>query len=134
MGFDAVNIEGQGSTIHEKPNPSGPWVGVLFDIGKFDEALYGRAATTQLFAIVGEQQLSGCVVHGGDLLPDARYWCIAIHTATQEQCDMIETSVMKSGNEKLAQDRPPVIRGKQVLVDTLPFQGFVSNNGAYVGN
>lgn len=133
MGFDAVNIEGQGSTVPEKPSPSGPWVGVLFDIGKFDEALYGRAATKQLLAIVGERQLSGCVIHGGDLLPDGRYWCNAIHTATQEQADMIETSVMKSGNEKLAQDRPPIIRGQHIPVNTLPFQGFVSEDGVYVG-
>jgi hypothetical protein len=133
MGFDVVNVEGQGSTVPEKPNPSGPWVGVLFDIGKFDEALYGRAATKQLFAIVSERQLSECVIHGGDLLPDAKYWCNAIHTATQEQADMIETSIIKSGNEKLAQDRPPVIRGQQVPVNSLPFQGFVSNDGIYVG-
>lgn len=132
MGFDAVNIEGQGSTIPKKPNPSGPWIGVLFDINKFDEALYGRAATKQLFSIVNEQKLSGCVIHGGDLLPDARYWCNAIHTATQEQVDIIETSVMKSDNEKLAQDKP-IIHEKQLPVNTLPFHGFVSNDGVYVG-
>ncbi len=133
MGFDAVNIEGQGTAIPEKQNPSGPWIGVLFEIENFDEALYGRAATKQLLAIVGEDQLSGSVIHGGDLLPEARYWCNAIHTASQEQADEIESSVRKSNNEKLAKDRSPVIHGQQVLVNTLPFQGFISNDGDYVG-
>jgi hypothetical protein len=134
MGFDVVNVEGRGNALPEKPDPSGPWIGILFDIGKFDEAWYGRAATKQLFAVVGDKQLSGCVIHGGDLLPDARYWCSAIHTSTAEQADAIESLVVKSANEKLAKDRSPIIRDRQVPVNTLPFQGFVSSDGVYVGN
>ncbi len=134
MGFTAVKMEGQGDTVPDKPDPAGPWIGVLFDISRFSEVLYGKAATKQLFSIVGEKQLAGCVIHGGDLLPDARYWCNAIHTATLEQSYMIADLVAKSGNDKLAQDRSPVIHGQQVPVNTLPFQGFVSKDGAYVGN
>jgi hypothetical protein len=133
MGFEAVNIEGQGAAVPVKPNPSGPWIGVLFEIDKFDEALYGRAATKLLLTIVGEEQLSGCVIHGGDLIPEARYWCNAIHTASQEQAERIEKSVISSGNAKLAQERLPVIHGQQMQVNTLPFQGFVSDAGVYVG-
>jgi hypothetical protein len=106
---------------------------VLYEIEKFDEALYGRAATKQLLDIVGEDQLSGSVIHGGDLLPEARYWCNAIHTASQDQSDRIESAVHMSRNEKLAQDRPRLIHGPDVPVNTLPFQGFVSADGVYVG-
>lgn len=133
MGFDVVNVEGQGYAIPEKPDPAGPWIGVLFEIEKFDEALYGRAATKLLLAIVGEDPLSGSIIHGGDLLPEARYWCNAIHTAMQEQADRIESSVRKSKNEKLAQGRSPLLHGQQVPINTLPFQGFVSSDGVYVG-
>ena len=134
MGFDTVIIEGQGNVIPNKPEPQGPSIGVLFDISKFDEAWYGRAATKQLLDIVGVQKLSGCVIHGGDLLPDGKYWCSAIHAASQEQADLIETSVINSNNAKLAQDRGQIIRGEQVPFSTLPYQGFVSKEGVYVGN
>jgi hypothetical protein len=133
MGFERVAIEGQENIVPEKPNPAGPWIGVLFDIGMFDEALYGSAATKQLLSVVGIPQLSGCIIHGGDLLPEAKYWCSAIHTSTEEQADIIEMSVTKCGDAKLAQDRSPVIRGHQLPVDALPFQGFVTTDGVYVG-
>jgi len=133
LGFAAVKVEGEGTSVPEKPNPAGPWIGVLFEISKFDEALYGRAATKQLFAIVGERSLAGSIIHGGDLLPDARYWCNAIHTANQTQADAIESAVKKSGHEKLVRDCSPIIKGQQVPVNTLPFQGFVTKDGAYVG-
>ncbi len=132
MGYKAV--KGEGGDVPEKPDPRGPWVGVLFDISKFEEAWYGRAATKQLMDIVGVQQLAGCVIHGGDLLPDARLWCNAIHAASQEQASLIDAAVKKSSNEKLARDRATVIHGSEVPVNTLPFQGFVSKEGVYVGN
>jgi ankyrin repeat protein len=125
MGFAAVPLEGEGKAAPEKPNPAGPWI---------DEALYGAAATRLLFDFVGQTGLSGSVIHGGDLLPDCKYWCCAIHAASQEQADIIEAAVMDSGNEKLTRDRAPVIRAEQVPVSTLPFRGFVSGDGTYVGN
>ena len=132
MGFDKVNIEGVESVAPVKPSPQGPWIGVVFEIEKFDEALYGRAATIQLFAIVGLENLAGCVIHGGDLLPDARYWCNAIRTSSRQQADIIASLVEKSDNAKLAHGEAAVIR-HNVPVEILPFQGFVSANGEYVG-
>jgi hypothetical protein len=134
LGYNVVNVEGQSQAVPDKPNPGGPWIGVLFDISQFSEALYGRAATKQLFAIVGEMALAGCVLHGGDLLPECRYWCNAIHAATPKQAEEIEAAIANSRNGKLAQDRSPILRGSQVPISSLPFQGFVSGNGVYVGS
>lgn len=134
MGFESVHLEGQGPATPKKPDPAGPWVGVLFDIRKFDEAWYGRAATKLLLDLLGGEKLSGSVIHGGDLLPDCRYWCNAVHAASLEQADRIEAAVIGSGNEKLAKNRSPVIRGDELDVSALPFQGFVGADGGYVGN
>lgn len=134
MGFKTVNIEGESGTVPEKSDPQGPWIGVLFNISKFDEAWYGKAATNLLVDIVGGQNLSNCVIHGGDLLPDAKYWCNAIHTNSHDQADIIAESVMNSKNEKLASEKTPVIPEKILPINTLPFQGFVTNEGEYIGN
>lgn len=133
MGFKAVKIEGEADPVPVQPAPKGPWVGVLFDISKFEGAMYGRAATRELLDMVSVQQLSGCVIHGGDLLPEGRYWCLAVHTASQEQVEYIESVVNNSKNARLAQDTATLIRGQQVPVNTLPFQGYVSWEGMYVG-
>jgi hypothetical protein len=134
MGFKEVKFAANESAVPEKPDPQGPWIGVLFEISKFEEAWYGRAATKQLLEIIGVQNLAGCVIHGGDMLPECKYWCNAIHVASQNQATLIEASVMKSKNDRLAQDQKPVISGQQVSVSTFPFQGFVSKEGVYVGN
>jgi uncharacterized membrane protein YhaH (DUF805 family) len=134
MGFTPVNIEGQGSVAPEKPDPKGPWIGILFEISSFEEALYGRAATTLLFKIVEQQSLIGSVIHGGDIIPECRYWCSAVHTASLQHLERIEQAVKTSGDKHLAPMECRILKGSEVPVGTLPFQGFVNKDGTYVGN
>lgn len=132
-GYKEVAIEGRGVALPDKPDPCGPWIGVLFEISAFSEALYGRAATKLLLEIVGLKDLSGCVIHGGDVLPECKYWCNAVHTGSQEQAELIQLAVLESENGKLAHEASSLLTGGEVPVNTLPFQGFVSKDGKYVG-
>ncbi len=116
----------------EKPSPQGPWIGVLFEISRFDEALYGRAATKRLFEIVGGQQLAGCVIHGGDVPPECRHWCLAVHTPSAQQARLIEQAVLASSEEHLAPGDSRLLAGAEVPGE-LTYQGFVSGAGTYVG-
>jgi len=133
MGIAAVKIEGQGRTAPEKPNPSGPWIGVLFEIANFEKALYGSAANALLFEIVGPQYLAGSVIHGGDIIPECRYWCSAVHTASFQQLEHIEQAMSASGNKHLAPIEARFLKGSEVPVHTLPYQGFTHSDGTYIG-
>lgn len=117
----------------EKPEPQGAWLGVLFVLDTFDEALYGRAATRILFSTVGKQGFANCVIHGGDILPECKYWCSAIHTASVEQERQIEAAVGASSDRHFAPREERFLRGPEVPVRTLVFQGFMSKDGVYVG-
>jgi hypothetical protein len=117
----------------ETPEPQGPWVGVLFEVDSFDEVFYGRAATANLLEIVGRQQLAGCIIYGGDILPECRYWCSAVHTSSIEQVQRIEQAVGASSEKNLAPVGSRLLSGSQVPISTLVYQGFVSKDGVYVG-
>jgi hypothetical protein len=134
-GFPPLKMVGQGGVAAppEKPEPQGPWVGVLFDIDRFDAVDYGSATTRLLFEIVGEQQLVGCILHGGDIPPECRYWCTAIRASSVEQARHLEESVCTSEEHRLAPVDARLLRGSQVPVGVLPYRGFVDPSGAYVG-
>jgi parallel beta-helix repeat protein len=134
-GYPALKVLGQEGVAAppEKPSPAGPWVGVLFEIAKFEEAWYSRAANKLLFEIVGKDLLTNSILHGGDLLPDCRYWCTAIHTASAEQAQAIQERVNAASEEHLAPPQTRILHGAQIPLDTLPYQGFVAGSGEYVG-
>lgn len=134
-GLPALKLLGQKEVEAppESPTPTGPWIGALFEIGKFEEALYGRAATALLLQIVGAQRLAGCILHGGDILPDCHYWCTAVHTKSTEQARSIEQAVLASKEDTLAPMESRLLRDSEVPIGTLVYQGFVSKDGKYVG-
>jgi hypothetical protein len=133
-GYPEIKVFGQdGVVIPEKPEPKGPWIGVSFEISKFEEALYGRAATKLLIKIIGEKELAGTVIHGGDILPDCVYWRLGIHTNSDDQARNIEKSISESTEPQLAPQSSRLRRGSEVPINTMPFQGFVSKEGVYVG-
>lgn len=134
-GFPALKIAGtDGVETPVKPNPNGPWLGVLFDLSQFDEALYGRAAMKLLIQLVGPRELAGTVIHGGDLPPDCRYYCLAIHTGSPEQAEKLETLLAAAVHEKLAAPETRFLRGADTPFSILPFQGFVDQKGIYAGS
>jgi hypothetical protein len=118
----------------EKPNPLGEWIGVLFDISKFDEASYGRASIKLLTETVGKEQLADTVVHGGDMLPDAIYWCVAIHTNSSGQLNYIGKAIKDSGDSRLAPMEKRIMTFPDPSKYMLPYQGFFGKNGEYVGS
>jgi hypothetical protein len=134
-GLPALKMLGQKEVKAppESPTPTGPWIGVLFEIGKFEEALYGRAATALLLQIAGDQTLAGSILHGGDILPDCQYWCSAVHTTSTEQARSIEQAVLASKEDRLAPSASRLLRDSDVPIGTLVYQGFVSKDGAYIG-
>lgn len=134
-GFPPLKVLGQEGVTPppETPEPQGPWVGVLFDVDSFDEVFYGKAATAHLLEIVGKQQLAGCIIYGGDILPECRYWCSAVHTSSIEQVQRIEQAVGASSEKNLAPAGSRLLSGSQVPISTLVYQGFVSKDGVYFG-
>jgi ankyrin repeat protein len=134
-GFRAMKVQIAGeSTVPEKPNPQGPWVGILFKINTFEEALYGRAATKLFLELVGAQTAAGTIIRGGDILPDCRYWCTAVHTESQEQAQAIIKAITNATNDKLAPSGSRILQGTALPVGTLPYQGFISSKGTYIGS
>jgi hypothetical protein len=134
-GFPPLKVLGQEGVTPppETPEPQGPWVGVLFEVDSFDEVFYGKAATAHLLEVVGKQQLASCIIYGGDILPECRYWCSAVHTSSIEQVQRIEQAVGASSEKHLAPVGSRLLSGSQVPINTLVYQGFVSNDGVYVG-
>ncbi len=113
----------------EKPQPQGNWIGVVFNIASFDEALYGKASIDVLLQAVGKEILAGTIIHGGDL-DDGIHWCLAIHTASDEQYDKIKNAVNGSDDPHFDSI------GKRVISiyasHSLPYKGFVSVKGELV--
>jgi ankyrin repeat protein len=134
-GFPPLKVVGQEGVAPppETPKPQGPWVGILFEIASFNEALYGRAATALLLEVVGNKGLTNCVVHGGDILPECRYWCSAVHTSSNKQARSIEKAVNTSIEKHLAPAGSRLLSDSEVPIGELPFQGFISQDGVYVG-
>lgn len=134
-GFEPLRMQGQEGVppLPEKPDPNGPWIGVLFNIACFSESLYGEAATARLLEIIGERDLAGCVVHGGDILPECQYWCSAVHASSPEQAQRIQHAARTSNDAHLAPVGSRILTGSGVPIRTLPYQGFVSKGGQYIG-
>jgi hypothetical protein len=134
-GFPALKVLGQDGVKPppEPPTPGGPWVGVLFEISSFEEALYGRAATALLIKIAGGEALGNSILHGGDILPDCQYWCTAVHTSSAEQARLIEQAVLVSKDCHLAPLENRLHRDSEVPIGTLVYQGFISLDGTYIG-
>lgn len=117
----------------DRSEPQGPWVGVLFEIESFDDVLYGRAATKFLLEIVGVESLTNCLIHGGDILPESKYWCLALHTFSVEQARRIEEAVLASSERHLAPVDTRLLRNSEIPIRTLLYWGFVSKEGVYIG-
>jgi hypothetical protein len=113
-----------------KPEPCGPWVGVLFEEAKLDAESPVKAAMKLFFGMVEPRHLAGCIIHGG-ALPDGQLVCIAVHAAFREQAGLIEVYAMKSEAEALAQSRHPILKEADVPADALPFLGYVGADGVY---
>jgi len=134
-GFRIMKVQGEGeSTVPEKPNPQGSWIGILFEIDKFEEALYGRAAIKLFLQLVGAQNAASTIIHGGDILPDCRYWCTAVRTTSSGQAQIIINAITNANEIHLAPPGSRILEGSAVPISTLPYQGFISSNGTYVGS
>ncbi|MBN2117356.1 MAG: hypothetical protein JW730_12330 [Anaerolineales bacterium] len=134
-GLPALKVLGQENVKPppEPPKPTGPWVGVLFEISSFEEALYGRAASALLLKVVGGETLGNSILHGGDILPECQYWCTAVHAASAEQARSIEQAVLVSKDVHLAPLENRLLRDSEVPIGALVYQGFISQDGAYIG-
>jgi hypothetical protein len=134
-GLPALKVLGQEGVKPppEPPKPTGPWVGVLFEISSFKEALYGRAASALLLKITGGETLGNSILYGGDILPDCQYWCTAVHTSSSEQARLIEQAVRESSDDHLAPVESRLLRDSDVPIGTLVYQGFISQDGSYIG-
>ena len=137
LSFASVKLQASGATlVPTKPAPQGPWVGILVRKDHLlawtqDAAVAKKNKTAAFLEVLGERRLSGCIVHGtthGDGL-----FCMAIHTDNQQDAAMIEQSVRLNSAQCLA------LKGARLLSESeipegLPYNGFLSKEGIYVGN
>ncbi|MCP4152398.1 MAG: hypothetical protein GY757_31965 [bacterium] len=118
------------SADHE---PRGPWAGVLFELAEFREADYGRASINMLLKCVGKKNLIGAVIHGGDIPPELRYWCLSIHTMSYRQEWEIRKSIGASEYEKLAPQGSNLLKDEEIRHDVLVRLGYIDKTGDYKG-
>lgn len=132
--YPALKMKGAKDAIMppKKPDPKGDWLGVVFIIMQFEEALYGKASINLLVEVVGKEKLAGTVLHGGDLLPDASNWCLAIHTASTEQYDEIKKAVSTSEDPHFAPVENRIIELQDPASFYLPYQGYFSQQGEFI--
>jgi hypothetical protein len=132
--FPPLKIAGNADSVlpPEKPEPAGNWLGVVFNISRFEEAFYGKASIKILQQVSGKENLAGTVIHGGDLLPDASEWCLAIHTASDEQFESIKNAVTESDEPHFSSKEKRIMKIQHPSSLSLPYQGFFSAQGDFI--
>lgn len=131
--LSATSLDCQSSSHLKAPIPQGPWVGVLFDLQKCEEADYGKATVQKLIEIVGFKLLANCILHAGDLLPDCRWYCIAIHTVSVEEMKHLKAKVRIADDVRFAPKGTRIVEEDSIPITTLPRIGFFDQNGKYFG-
>jgi hypothetical protein len=133
--FPPIKIAGREGVASppQFPVPKGSWIGILFEISTFDEAVYGNAATKILINIINKQNIKNCIIHAGDILPECKYWCMAIHTDSDQQLNHIRKAVSESDQHHLAPADKRLVQQTEIPLDNLLYLAFVSDEGRYVG-
>ena len=137
-GFKAVKMASEnGASTPTTPNPQGPWVCILIEFNNFlewtkEESLAGKNKTAELLKILGDGKLTSCIVHGTQYVSDDRYWCMAIHVADSGQVRLIEESLLTNVGHCRALEGARMLAEAQI--SSLPYNGYVSCDGTYLGN
>jgi hypothetical protein len=116
------------------PHPSGPEVGVLFEIQKMKEAVYSHEALMMLFRILDCTRIASSTLRHGDIIPDNGYYCIAIRTPSANVAEYVRKAVRSWHKEApLPSEEERIMEEADLSNQPLPYMGYVTETGKYLG-
>jgi hypothetical protein len=116
------------------PHPSGPEVGVVFEIQKMKEAVYSHEALRLLFRILDRARLASSTLRYGDIFPDCQHYCIAIRTPSSDAAEYVRRAVRSWHEEApLPTENERIMEEADLSNQPLTFMGFVTETGEYLG-
>ena len=117
----------------EKPDPTGPWLGVLVNQEEFNSYSDADSVETLVLLQAGAQNFFGVTIHGAAISKPVASWCVAVHTASKEQASIIMQRVKELHDmEPRSIFFPEVVAEPEVGLSELPYLGYVSEFGVYV--
>jgi hypothetical protein len=131
-GFNMVNWIDPDAPPPGKPDPQGPWIGVLIEQKQFAEPLDGKTGTSLLIKRAGAQNFNGTIIHGANVEKPDPCWCVAIHADSGQQAELIAERIKEMyDKEYLSFFRPEVLREPVSELSGMPYLGYVDADGRY---
>ncbi len=112
-------------------------VGILFDIDKFERALYGYAAYQIFFDAIDTRKLGGCSLRDGDTTAtvkgDVYHYCIAVESEDPSKIKLVKEAFIDTNAKALLPPRDRFLEDAQVTQEPLVLAARINSKGELIG-